>query len=145
MSRYGSTISSRDVLVALIAVRASLTARGTWTQGAEARDVEGRPVDPLCEGAVAFCIQGCVYRQTRCAPPLVHRCREALRRAAESRFGLSNLVEFNDEGERTLDHILEVLDLAITMELERLGKERSKSGVINLATGEPDLCPGGRS
>ena len=145
MSRYGSTISSRDVLVALIAVRASLTAKGTWTQGAEARDAEGRPVDPLSEGAVGFCIQGCVYRQTRCAPPLVHRCREALRRAAESRFGLSNLVEFNDDAARTLDQILEVLDLAITMELERFGEERSRNGVVNLATDAAGLCPDARN
>lgn len=101
-----STITTLDILRG---TRELLATPERWTQGVTARDADGQPIPPNCEGAVSFCLVGGV-RKT-CGLFGVYKWRYVL--AIEETLGITSLGSWNDEPERTHAEILSALDQTI--------------------------------
>ena len=91
----------------LRAARALIAAPGGWTQGASARDSNGRAIVSHSPSAVCFCSGGALFRVNG------HYLenREALRRA----MNCDNLVDWNDVLGRTQAEVVAAFDRAIAL------------------------------
>lgn len=81
-----------------------------WCQGAQARDADGRSVEPAAQDAVAWCLIGainCILDQRR-HTQLYDRIRFLVNEAAYDRSGV-NAQMFNDLSTTTQDAALTVI------------------------------------
>jgi hypothetical protein len=104
-------VSDEDIRRVLRAARALLETR-PWCQGAEARDLQGRPAHPAAMGARAWSVSGAVYRATGFdgTPERRTLYQRALTRLAEV-VG-TPLLAWNDAPDRRVSEVLAALAAA---------------------------------
>ena len=96
-------------LTALRNIRALLADPAHWTQGTNARDADGFPVDPIDDSAAtAWCLQGAMYRGSGGADTL--SVRAALADQLSAFYCLTN---WNDTATRTHAEVLALIDRAL--------------------------------
>ena len=105
----GSAISSTEILQECLRL---LDGGRGWAKGAEARDIDGRSVDPLADDACAYCIQGTVIRCCDGDFTIVRRVLNELRAVMyELSPNASTLIAFNDDPLRKYIEIERLLNM----------------------------------
>ena len=101
---------------------AGLVSRG-WVRAGYARDAHRRPVSPSAPVAVAWCLQGSVWRarlDLRACRAASDRAEEALRWAADLRYGEADYMTVNDRVLASRREAVALIDLAAVV-VDRLG------------------------
>jgi hypothetical protein len=106
-----------NALDVLVGARKQLTEKG-WTRGAFARDIDGYPVASTRKTAVCYCLSGAIRSLADDAGNWI--AARALVEEAQGESYLS-ITELND-GSSNLEGILTVLDKAIELAKEQVGK-----------------------
>ena len=86
-----------------------------WTQGAFARDKEGKAIGSRDKLAVCWCYRGALF----CAMPLHQMSWEPIEELLQEVCDGLSLVSFNDDKKRTKAQVLASVDIAIELAKER--------------------------
>jgi hypothetical protein len=91
-------------------VKDILSNASKWTQGADARDADGRACDVDSPAAAAFCLRGAVLRAYGEGDAAL-TALEKVKRAVGGR-GPFGIEYWNDDPDRTFDHVRRILEIA---------------------------------
>lgn len=119
-----TTVANEKAVVDVLRdARMLLAAESHWVQGALAMDESGRPVNPLAEAAVCWCLEGAIMRADAdldfphagpaLAGPAFGAVMAAIGGDVISGRHRRSPAQFNDAAGRTHADILRVLDAAI--------------------------------
>ena len=120
---------------ALSRVAQRLSSERCWTKGATARNKHGAAVDPICNNATSWCLEGAISRETPyssldylCAYELLTKTIERLHpdiwSSVNSREEI--IASFNDALETSFQDILAVLNDAIASLDESAPREEQR-------------------